>query len=110
MCSIAYEPCDENSFKIGPPVAESKSVSSLYSRLRYLYNQFEICSFADDVGSGDGENGGIGTGSLGPLRECSDRVLMPCDSEEFITVSILELGWVLIKRLGGRIYKFEYYM
>lgn len=24
MCSIAYEPCDENSFKIGPPVTESK--------------------------------------------------------------------------------------
>lgn len=22
MCSIAYEPCDENSFKIGPPVQE----------------------------------------------------------------------------------------
>lgn len=20
MCSIAYEPCDENSFKIGPPI------------------------------------------------------------------------------------------
>lgn len=24
MCSIAYEPCDENSFKIGPPLPESK--------------------------------------------------------------------------------------
>ncbi|KAK7602453.1 hypothetical protein V9T40_008042 [Parthenolecanium corni] len=57
MCSIAYEPCDDNSFKIGPPVQE-------------------------DVGSGDSENGT----SLNLYKECADRVLMPCDSEEFITV------------------------
>lgn len=24
MCSIAYEPCDENSFKIGPPILSGK--------------------------------------------------------------------------------------
>ena len=24
MCSIAYEPCDENSFKIGPPVSSGE--------------------------------------------------------------------------------------
>lgn len=25
MCSIAYEPCDENSFKIGPPVLSGET-------------------------------------------------------------------------------------
>jgi hypothetical protein len=25
MCSIAYEPCDEHSFKIGPPVFSGES-------------------------------------------------------------------------------------
>ncbi|XP_065219957.1 uncharacterized protein LOC135845378 isoform X2 [Planococcus citri] len=62
MCSIAYEPCDENSFKIGPPVSEN------------------------DIGSGDGELGAPGgSQNLNLFKECSDRVLMPCDSEEFIT-------------------------
>ncbi|KAL1117664.1 hypothetical protein AAG570_003979 [Ranatra chinensis] len=56
MCSVAYEPCDDNSFKIGPPIA------------------------ADDPGSGDGPL----TNSLAEFRECNDRIIMPCDSEDFI--------------------------
>ncbi|KDR10193.1 uncharacterized protein LOC110838169 isoform X1 [Zootermopsis nevadensis] len=51
MCSIAYEPCDENSFKIGPPVLS-------------------------DPGSGDG--------GIGDSRDCDDKIVMPCDSEEFL--------------------------
>lgn len=39
--------------------------------------------FFTDVGSGDSENGT----SLNLYKECADRVLMPCDSEEFITVN-----------------------
>ncbi|XP_050420689.1 uncharacterized protein LOC126833408 [Adelges cooleyi] len=62
MCSIVYEPCDENSFKIGPPITEDSSVE----------------------GSGDG-GGGSQVLSLNAFRECSDRVMMPCDSEEFLT-------------------------
>ncbi|XP_047106141.1 uncharacterized protein LOC124775354 [Schistocerca piceifrons] len=49
MCSIAYEPCDENSFRIGPPENQA------------------------DEGSGGGD-----------ARECDDRIVMPCDSEDFI--------------------------
>lgn len=40
-----------------------------------------------DVGSGDSENGT----SLNLYKDCADRVLMPCDSEEFITVMINHL-------------------
>ena len=29
MCSIAYEPCDENSFKIGPPVFSGENGISM---------------------------------------------------------------------------------
>ncbi|GFG28139.1 hypothetical protein Cfor_12524 [Coptotermes formosanus] len=37
MCSIAYEPCDENSFKIGPPVLSGENgVSMLKLRCRYF--------------------------------------------------------------------------
>lgn len=40
-------------------------------------------------GSGDdGTNGGSQVVSLDVFRECSDRVMMPCDFEEFITASI----------------------
>ncbi len=42
--------------------------------------------FADDVGSGDGETVSNDS-SLNLYKDCADRVLMPCDSEEFITVS-----------------------
>lgn len=42
-------------------------------------------------GSGD-EGGDVPGGSqvvsMDVFRECSDRVMMPCDSEEFITVGI----------------------
>lgn len=68
MCSIVYEPCDENSFKIGPPLSEN------------------------DEGSGDGANDANDSNNnnnttliMNMIRECSDKVLMPCDSEEFIT-------------------------
>ncbi|KAF6208664.1 hypothetical protein GE061_017122 [Apolygus lucorum] len=65
MCSIAYEPCDDNSFKIGPPIISN-----------------------DDNGSGGGPVFGaqgtpLGQGS--PSQSCSDRVVMPCDTEDFIT-------------------------
>jgi hypothetical protein len=32
MCSIAYEPCDENSFKIGPPVFSGENGTSMSKR------------------------------------------------------------------------------
>jgi hypothetical protein len=32
MCSIAYEPCDENSFKIGPPVFSGENGISMSKR------------------------------------------------------------------------------
>lgn len=63
MCSIVYEPCDENSFKIGPPGSGQ------------LLNDDEGSGFSSDT-------------SVGRADECNDRIVMPCDSEEFITVSI----------------------
>nr|CAD7262098.1 unnamed protein product [Timema shepardi]CAD7403237.1 unnamed protein product [Timema cristinae] len=57
MCSIVYEPCDSNSFKIGPA----------------SQSQFA----ADTEGSGNSEQSE-------DSRECDDRIVMPCDSEEFI--------------------------
>lgn len=58
MCTIAYEPCHENSFKIGPNGENDPN---------------------QDEGSGDGQSRNS--------PECSDRILMPCDSEDLIMVS-----------------------
>ncbi|KAK6628384.1 hypothetical protein RUM43_002196 [Polyplax serrata] len=60
ICSILYEPCDENSFKIGPPMSSGQDLSD---------------------GSGYGA-----IESSDSTDECTDKILMPCDSEEFITV------------------------
>lgn len=50
------------------------------------------CAFHVDTGvegSGDdGTGGGSQQVSLDVFRECTDRVMMPCDFEEFLTVSI----------------------
>ncbi|KAL0274704.1 UNVERIFIED_CONTAM: hypothetical protein PYX00_002768 [Menopon gallinae] len=58
MCSIVYEPCDENSFRIGP-------ASMMMSM--------------NDEGSGSEPDA-----PEAREDECSDRIVMPCDSEEFI--------------------------
>jgi hypothetical protein len=34
---------------------------------------------------------GSGDGAVGSGRECDDKIVMPCDSEEFITVRVLLL-------------------
>ena len=67
-CSIVYEPCDENSFKIGPPMSGQNAIE----------------------GSGYGETGVPDSDNNN--KECADKILMPCDSEEFITVCLFFLS------------------
>jgi hypothetical protein len=89
MCSIVYEPCDENSFKIGPPILSGKFAAHI-SYCCIFYVNFDFSRTADDAveGSGDdGTDGGSQLVSMDTFRECTDRVMMPCDFEEFITVS-----------------------
>ncbi|XP_012273846.1 uncharacterized protein LOC105696178 [Orussus abietinus] len=65
MCSISYAPCTPNSFRIGP----SRNMGSSGS------DSMEV------EGSGTGPmESGQNSGS-----RCRDRVLIPCDFEEFIT-------------------------
>jgi hypothetical protein len=74
MCSISYSPCTNDSFRIGGP------------RVRW-YN-VTTSSIVVDQDNDEGEtDSGSGTSvmTLG-VRRCKDRVLIPCDFEEFITV------------------------
>ncbi|XP_034947093.1 cubilin-like isoform X2 [Chelonus insularis] len=61
MCSIAYSACSNNSFRIGPP------------RFRQSNQTSQV------------EGSGASSDDLPPIRRCVDRVLIPCDFEEFIT-------------------------
>ncbi|KAK9883020.1 hypothetical protein WA026_001233 [Henosepilachna vigintioctopunctata] len=61
MCSIAYEPCHENSFRIAP--------NNNGTRRPALED--------DSEGSGGG-------GLSRSFRECVDRIVLPCDNEDLI--------------------------
>lgn len=64
MCSIAYEPCHENAFKISP---------NSYSSVDPI-----------EYGSGDG----IQLIQSSEADICGDRIIVPCESDEFIMVSL----------------------
>lgn len=68
MCSVAYTTCSDDSFRIG--------------KLPQGNNSNLINADGDDDGSGIGEE----INSEVMIRRCRDRVLIPCDFEEFITV------------------------
>lgn len=63
MCSITYEPCDENSFRIGPN------------------NNGQGDQSDDELGSG---NSGIEARSM---EVCNDRITIPCADEDFLMVT-----------------------
>lgn len=65
MCSIAYEPCHENAFRIAPNTDSPDTTTNIM-----------------DEGSGDG---GLEEASRA-LEMCNDKVILPCDSEELLMV------------------------
>lgn len=64
MCSIVYEPCDENSFRIGP---NSDGVAD----------------------SDDGGSGGGGIDARDVVEMCVDHISIPCASDDLLMVG----GW-----------------
>ncbi|RZC34751.1 uncharacterized protein BDFB_001026, partial [Asbolus verrucosus] len=61
MCSIAYEPCHENSFRIAPNNNDTDVV--------------------EDAGSGDGA---LDAKEPRNMDVCSDRIVLPCDSDDLL--------------------------
>lgn len=105
MCGIVYQPCTRDSFRIGPNRAQNMSnatnnmvpamiATNSGNASAINLNAVPTNSSATDVieGSGAGlpEQEMVFTSStnLVPFlgRLCRDRVLIPCDFEEFITV------------------------
>lgn len=109
MCSIAYEPCYENSFRIGPP-PEGLPVGIInpgaagtpggvgtpidpigeasVQEPTVAEQEPESQPVLEEVaGSGDGPVQAESR-MTGP---CNDRIIMPCDSDDLITV-IISIG------------------
>lgn len=80
MCTIAYEPCDENSFRIGSN-NQDNSMAGMGEGETNGENMMQDVIMNQDAGSGDGppEN---------RMATCGDRITMPCDSEDLIMVSL----------------------
>lgn len=79
-CSVVYEPCDENSFRIGP---NNDNISS-GSEIIMMDNGNIIGTDDDiigDIGSGDGA-----ASSQARMEICGDRITLPCDSDDFLMV------------------------
>lgn len=66
MCSIAYQPCHENAFRISPN------------------NDY----VADPLDFGSGEV--IDAIQSREMEICSDKIVIPCESDDFIIVSIFQ--------------------
>ncbi|KAL3272943.1 hypothetical protein HHI36_014400 [Cryptolaemus montrouzieri] len=66
VCSIAYEPCHEDSFKIGPNNNGNGNVT-----------------LGDEI---EGSGGGALVQNRQLNEECVDRVILPCDNEDLIMV------------------------
>ena len=85
MCSVAYMPCANDSFRIGGPKARRQnSTMSLMGGVNATSSAASATAADEFEGSGT-EPEATALGSPGAPR-CRDRVLIPCDFEEFITV------------------------
>lgn len=114
MCGISYSPCSANSFRIGPARTQMANNTSLNaSNVDEGLNRNSTAQDTTDQGSVNGtdiegsgdssmEDLGLSMNSSNPIEEdvastntvygqerCRDRVLIPCDFEEFITVMVL---------------------
>lgn len=110
MCGIAYQPCTRDSFRIGPGRIQgaSNAINDVISTTTATTNggnavnlNASIAASANNSDASDVvEGSGAGsppveqemiftssTSSMSPFgRRCRDRILIPCDFEEFITV------------------------
>lgn len=105
MCGIAYQPCTRDSFRVGPGRSNvTTNVASGNGNVSSTSTAVNLNSVANssnlDVveGSGAGSpeqqemiltTGALSSPSTASFngRRCRDRILIPCDFEEFITVS-----------------------
>ncbi|KAH0947526.1 hypothetical protein HN011_005771 [Eciton burchellii] len=103
MCGIAYQPCTRDSFRIGPGgfqgASNATNAGNVAGNASAVSSNAGSANSSDDVvdtveGSGAGSSlpeqemifaSGATSSTLFLGRQCRDRILIPCDFEEFIT-------------------------
>ncbi|KAF5295150.1 hypothetical protein FQR65_LT10538 [Abscondita terminalis] len=80
MCSIAYEPCHENSFKLVSSLPDTVDDTS------------SVINGENDIGSGDG------IARMDTM--CDDRIYLPCDTDDLITPGGGSLGLCNLGQCG----------
>ncbi|XP_046144603.1 uncharacterized protein LOC114878669 [Osmia bicornis bicornis] len=129
MCGIAYMPCSSDSFRIGPPRMQNMinntnvnassiegNSNMMNSTMQNATNMISMNNTDSDIeGSGinpmddDGISGNAtsmgqesapSSGIMGQER-CRNRVLIPCDFEEFITPGNNEAGICNLEHCGN---------
>ncbi|CAL1674650.1 unnamed protein product [Lasius platythorax] len=104
MCGIAYQPCTRDSFRIGPGRFNATNVATSVTSGNGNATSTSAVVDPNNVGNSSNadvvEGSGAGsepeqqemvltTGTSSPAspmeRRCRDRILIPCDFEEFIT-------------------------
>ncbi|KAG7188960.1 hypothetical protein KM043_008558 [Ampulex compressa] len=115
MCGIAYTPCTRDSFRIGPSSTSTSPTNDTNDASSVANN-----TAAENATAGldmVNEVEGSGTGAMDqdtPLttlpstnfsfqRRCRDRVLIPCDFEEFITPGNDGAGICNLEHCGDRL-------
>lgn len=101
MCGIAYQPCTRDSFRIGPTRSQDMS-NTTNNTVAMIANSGNASAVNLNVANSSDTDVVEGSGAGSPEQEmtftsstnlmpflgrrCRDRILIPCDFEEFITV------------------------
>lgn len=87
-CSIIYQPCDANSFKIGPNTQNDGVISLMQVVMGTPANANMTDGTMDDLmDEGSGDDGAEVAQGRSNVEICMDKIVMPCDSEDFFMVS-----------------------
>ncbi|CAL7950174.1 unnamed protein product [Xylocopa violacea] len=128
MCGIAYTPCTPDSFRIGPARMQlmnntnfnSSMIDDGFNANSTVQNATNVgfmngtdsdmegsgSNAMDEVGASMGTTNGTEEGAVSSItvygqERCRDRVLIPCDFEEFITPGNNEAGICNLEHCGN---------
>ncbi|XP_026673299.1 uncharacterized protein LOC108629711 [Ceratina calcarata] len=117
MCGISYSPCTSDSFRIGPARIQYLNNTNLNSSMTSQRPNDANSTAQNATNNTDTDIEGSGSGDIGAMNvtnamddggssnfasgRCRDRVLIPCDFEEFITPGNNEAGICNLEHCGN---------
>nr|XP_022909060.1 uncharacterized protein LOC111420314 [Onthophagus taurus] len=100
MCSIIYEPCDENSFRISSNNRQGSIAQMEVTQNNQLFgNQNQSINVNNDEIEGSG--GDFDVGEARNMDLCVDKIIMPCGSDDFLMPGDVSKEFCSISRCGS---------